>query len=983
MIKQWFSPLVKRIAVLLVIAAVLAGGVLGARYWVNQPKPEKVISSVSESQSEKVSVGENELEGENEPEGESEPRPDQPDKALEFRKLQLQDENGLIPADGLVKAAQQIKAMQANIEDGPVAGIARGTWTWLGPGNVGGRVRSLVIHPTNPNIIWAGSVTGGIWKSTDAGVSWQVLDDFMTNMAVASMIIDPTNPNVLYAGTGEGFYNLDGLQGAGVFKTTDGGTTWTQLSATNTSNWYYVNRLAISPDGTTILAATQSGIWRSTDGGTTWSQKSLTETLDINFNPADGTKAVASGNNKSAWYSTDGGVTWNAATFTAGISGSTSYIYRIETAYAPSNPSIVYASIDVNGGEVWKSTDGGVNYAKMGGANYLQSQGWYDNIIWVDPTDANKLVVGGIDLWRSTTGGTSFTKISNWQLVPASAHADQHVIIQDPGFNGTSNAKVYFGNDGGVYRADNVNTVSTTTGWTELNNNLGITQFYGAAGNPTTGEIIGGTQDNGTLFYTSAGGTEGWTRTYGGDGGFSAADPTDPNYFYGEYVYLNLHRSSNRGASASYIYSGITDAATACANFIAPFILDPNNPNTMLAGGCSLWRSTNVKAATPSWASIKPSGADNISAIAVAPGNSDIIWVGYNNGDVYKTINGTNASPTWTRVDTTTPTLPNRYVTRITVDKDNNNVVYVTLGGFSPDNIWRTANGGTNWTDITGSGLTGIPDLPVRSLVINPNNANWLYVGTELGIFTSVDGGANWTLPHEGPTNTSVDELFWLNPTTLIAASYGRGLYKNVLDTTAPAAPIITAPANGSSTNDTTPTVSGTAEANSTVKVYFDSTLSGSTAANGSGNWSYTPASALAVSAHTVKATATDASSNTSGDSATNTFTVDITVPAAPVITDPANSSSTNDTTPTVSGTAEANSTVRVYFDNVLSGSTTADGSGNWSYTPSSALAGGAHTVKATATDAANNTSGDSNANTFTVNADPGTYKIYLPFVIR
>ncbi len=699
------------------------------------------------------------------------PMSDHPGEALAFRKLQLQDENGNIPADGLVNAANEIKTMLADQDVGASsAGITNGAWTWLGPGNIGGRIRALVIHPTDTKIMWAGSVSGGMWKTTNGGVKWEIMTDFLANMAVASLIIDPQDPNILYAGTGEGFYNGDGIQGAGVFKTIDGGTTWTQLAFTNTPDWYYVNRLAILPTGNVILAATGSGIWRSTDGGDSWVQITLTQTMDINFDPKNFNNAIASGYSGQAWYSTDSGATWNAA------AGLPALADRVEVAYAPSSPSIVYASVEVNSGEIWKSTDGGQIYTLAGtGKNYLGSQGWYDNIIWVDPTNANILVVGGIDLWRSINGGTTLTKISQWWSAPYSAHADNHMIIQDPNFDGVNNKKVYFGNDGGVYAASNVYTVTATKGWTELNNNLGVTQFYGAAGNPTTGEIIGGTQDNGTLFYKPGKGTEGWTTTYGGDGGFSAADPTDPNYFYGEYVYLSMHRSTNRGVSASDISTGIKDVSSSCANFIAPFTLDPNNSNTMLAGGCRLWRSKNVKATVPTWASIKGyDGSFNpISAVAVAPGNANIIWVGYNNGDVFKTANGTASSPSWTKVSTHSPGLPFRYVTRITIDKKNNKKVYVTFGGFSADNIWRTTDSGANWTDITSN----LPDLPVRSLVINPSNSNWLYIGTELGIFTSENGGASWTLPHDGPTNTSVEELFWMK-NFLVAASHGRGLFK-------------------------------------------------------------------------------------------------------------------------------------------------------------------------------------------------------------
>lgn len=729
------------------------------------------------------------------------PRPDHPGEAVLFRRLSLQDEKGNIPLDGLTRGVAHAKAMTAqqpsNAPDG--GGIDNPAWTWIGPGNIGGRIRSIVISPTNANAMWIGSVSGGIWRTTNGGTTWQVVDDFMANLAVSTLIIDPGNFAIMYAGTGEGFYNADGIRGAGVFKSIDGGTTWAQLASTADNNWQYVNRLAFSPNGATLLAGTRSGTWRSTNGGTSWTRVIVTETLDVNFDPTDNLKAVASGYYGRVWYTVDGGVTWNPA---SGVSASAG---RVELAYAPNSPTTVYASVDLSSGTLYKSTNGGQSYTPVStGYGYLGSQGWYDNIVWVDPTNANTVIVGGIDLWRSTNGGSTFTQISQWYNSPYSAHADHHAIVNDPNFNGTSNTTVYFGNDGGLYRAGNVYTVVGTTGWQELNNNLGITQFYGAAGNSSSGVIIGGTQDNGTLRYL--GGTETWDDMYGGDGGYNAADPTNSNYFYGEYVFLNIHRSSNGGTSSDYIsgqyWNGsawawksapyvIDDARLSQANFIAPFIIDPNNATRLLAGGRSLWRTNDARTANttstgPTWANIKAptSGNSNISAIAVAASNSNLIWVGHNNGDVYSTTNGTAITPTWTRADLGTPNLPNnRQVTRLTIDPANTRKIYVTFGGFSADNVWRTTDGGATWTDITGSGLTRLPDVPVRSLVINPNNSNWLYVGTEVGIFASEDGGATWGVPHDGPANVSVDELFWLDSNTLIAATHGRGLYKAVLNT--------------------------------------------------------------------------------------------------------------------------------------------------------------------------------------------------------
>ncbi|MDQ3817915.1 MAG: DUF4214 domain-containing protein, partial [Acidobacteriota bacterium] len=422
----------------------------------------------------------------------------------------------------------------------------------------------------------------------------------------------------------------------------------------------------------------------------------------------------------------------------------------------------------------YRSSDGGQTYTLVNtGKNYLGGQGWYDNIIWVDPTNSNTVIVGGIDLWRGTFDGTNLnlTKISQWQSAPSSAHADNHMIVESPQFNGTTNKTVYFGNDGGIYRTTDVYNVALTSLWTSLNNGLGITQFYGGAGNPTSGRIIGGTQDNGTLRYT--GSTSPWNTPFGGDGGYCAADPTDTNYFYGEYVFLQIHRSTNGGSFSNYIYNGITDAGSgSTANFIAPFILDPNNPNTLLAGGARLWRSADVKAATPTWASIKDTVGSNISAIAVAKGNSDIIWVGHNNGDVYFTTNGTSDTPTWTRVDNGTTPLPNRFCERIVIDPTNSSRVYVTFGGFNTGNVWRTNDSGATWTNISSN----LPAAPVYAFAVWRQNPSFLYAGTEVGIFASADGGLSWSTSNDGPTNCSVDDLFWMN-NTLVAVTHGRGMF--------------------------------------------------------------------------------------------------------------------------------------------------------------------------------------------------------------
>jgi photosystem II stability/assembly factor-like uncharacterized protein len=287
---------------------------------------------------------------------------------LAFRRSRQLDATGLIPPDGRTKVAQQIQAMLA------VGPAAASSWTSIGPGNVGGRIRSIVVHPTSPSTMWLGSVSGGVWKTTNGGASWQSLDDYMKSLSVSSLIIDPTNANVLYAGTGESFAYDHNQSGDGVFKSTNGGSTWTQQAATKCANqgdiffqWCGINRLTIAPNGQTILAATTFGIERSTDGGTTWALVlNNVNAEDINFAPNDSTKAIAGGPH-AAWFSTNSGATWSAAVFTPPFDQATLQdpFARIEIAYARSNPAIVYATLNRGQGELWKSVDGGQHYTQV------------------------------------------------------------------------------------------------------------------------------------------------------------------------------------------------------------------------------------------------------------------------------------------------------------------------------------------------------------------------------------------------------------------------------------------------------------------------------------------------------------------------------------------------------------------------------------------------------------------------------------------
>ncbi|MBL8182322.1 MAG: VCBS repeat-containing protein [Blastocatellia bacterium] len=749
------------------------------------------------------------------------PKGDGPGLAHEWRRLAWKDQNGSVALNGRSAALSQRDAhlAQQKVGERYVPGaISNLVWTSRGPQNVGGRTRSLIVHPSNSNILWAGAVSGGVWKSVDAGQTWIPPNGSLTNFAVSSMAIDPNNPNILYAGTGEGFFNGDGLQGAGLFKSVDGGLNWAVLESTvpdpqNAYHWGRIDRLSVAHDDSNkILAATGTAIYRTTNGGASWTPVRDRKSLYVAFAPNNSSKAIAEVNENDvhkALYSTNGGASWSSALLDGNPFEIQGWLSRIELAYSKSDPNIVYAAFkntSVQGEPVviCRSTDGGQTFvSKASQTNIPAGLGvsWYNNTIWVSPSNSNFVIVGGgsENLHRSTDGGDNFVQIADGSMISSNPHPDEHCIVPDSGFNGTTNKTVYVCNDGGIYKTTDITTASANgSGWTQLNSSYQTTQYYGAAGNGDSEIIYGGTQDNATLRLKPD--SQNAIFTYGGDGGFSAVDPLDSNYCYGEHIGLRIHRVINCTSSslqwfdAKDIHNGISDVSNGYTSFISPFVLDMSSPNRMLAGGASLWRTSNVRGNgnpndQPTWTNIKSNSSNTrISAIAISPSNSDFVWISERNdnggdeGRIYKTSNATTGSVSWTTVDDngSSNPLPNRYVTRILIDKTDSAKVYVAFGGFTDGNLWKTSNGGSTWQDITG---TGLPNVPIRGIAQHPNNSSKLYIGTEIGVFTSDNDGATWAPVLSGPANVSVDEVsFMSNSTYLLAATHGRGIWVTDVD---------------------------------------------------------------------------------------------------------------------------------------------------------------------------------------------------------
>ncbi len=677
------------------------------------------------------------------------------------------------------------------------------SWTSIGPGNIGGRIRAILIRPNHTSTLLIGAVSGGVWKTTDGGASWFPTMDNDNPLAIDCMV---NRGDTVYAGTGEGWGNMDAVYGGGIYKSTDFGDTWSLLPSTatidplSTISWNFKNvlKLAFDPDGN-LYAVTKAfnykdgvgnfrsngGLFRSTDGGASWSKIS-SDSIGYYYNgcdviPITSSTILFAAQHSGIYKTTNGGTNWLHIT-----SGLPTSFDRISMTQDPNSSNTIYAvfseyntSTDQAG--IYKSIDGGSNWsalstpgtiASTGNASYLGGQGWYDNTIAVDPKNSNNIYVGGVDMMKSTDGGGSWFQLTYWSTSYGKpyVHADHHATT----FDTMQTNVLYDGNDGGIYK-----TTDGGASWTALNNDLSITQFYGGCAYPTGNTFLGGTQDNGHLSYD--GSNSNWTEVFGGDGGYAAIDQSNSSTIYEEYVYLQLHKSINGGGSWNNAYNGLTDAnSSSLCLFIAPFAIDPENSSVLIAGSDKVWITTN---ATINWkkSSSTLSSGQLISAVTVVNSSSPYLgFAGTTGGKIFKCTSLTGNSDSWTEI---TPSSNNgAYVRRIVVDPSNLQHIYACYSGYNNDGITPTkhvlysSDQGTTWTDISGY----LPDVPVHSLVIDPYDSQILYIGTEIGVYETTNGGTNWINTTTGMASyVPVDELVLQTATNnLLAFTHGRGVFK-------------------------------------------------------------------------------------------------------------------------------------------------------------------------------------------------------------
>ena len=633
------------------------------------------------------------------------------------------------------------------------------TWTELGPfawtytsgWNPGvGRITSVAVHPSNPSVIYVSSPGGGIWKSTNGGTSWVPLIDNVNSgwMSIFHLIIDPANQNVVYASVISG----------GVLKSTDAGATWAATGSGPSS----AKQVKIHPSNSNIIfCAAGNGIWRSVNAGASWTQVSTSTMEDIEFNPQDPNIMYASGSTGTScvWRSADNGLTWTPIGTASGITNTGRTLLGV----SPANPNVVYA-VQASGslfGRMYKSTDAGLTYtttvvgSPSSGTNYFgydpsgtgtTGQATYDMAICVSPTDANEVHIAGIICWKSTNGGTSFTATTVWSYPNSTGynHADVHALEW---VNGT----IWSGSDGGIYKSTN-----NAGDWTDLSSGLGIRQFYRITCSKTDPNVITtGAQDNGSSFRRSNGT---WIDWLGADGMDNAISPTNAAIAIGTSQNGSIYKTTNSGAS----YTGLTSPSS--GNWITPLVMHPTSHDTVYGGWTGVWRSGNGGS---TWTNLSPSITVKLDVLAVAPSNTKYIYTSTGTTLYRTTDGGTN----WTTL--TAPAT----ITSIFVSKYNPLKIWYTCNS-STYQVFVSTDGGSTYSSIS----TGLPALSARSVVVDEDAFNAIYVGMNIGVYYRDDNTGAWNQLATGLPLVAVNEVeIQKSGNKLRVATYGRGIWETDL----------------------------------------------------------------------------------------------------------------------------------------------------------------------------------------------------------
>jgi trimeric autotransporter adhesin len=726
---------------------------------------------------------------------------DGPELAAQMEYERTKDPaTGLVPREKLMLAMEETKISRASSQF--TEGVNALTWIERGPntdavgpssgnprpnaGVASGRIRAVMVDSNDATrkTVFAGSVAGGLWKTTDitaSPASWVPVNDYLSNLAIADICQDPRVGfrNIMYFCTGESYFNADAVRGNGVFKSTDGGATWNLLPSTTS----YVNGTRIKCDylGNIYLATRGTGLLRSTvaSGGAAWTNITPTglnsdiSDMEISSTAVAGRLHVVSGIfSTQAYRYTDIPITVAAGTWTAPTTAFPSYVMRAEIACSGNTLFALPADANQQIPTIYKSTNGGTTWAATGGqptvnwagGSATNGQGWYALGVDIDPSNPNNCIVGGLDTWKTIDGGTSWTKLSEWVGTTGQyVHADIQKILWYDGGN-----KLLFASDGGMfYSADKGTTIR------DRNVGLRIKQFYSCAIHPTaTNYFLAGAQDNGVHQFNNAG-LSGSVEITGGDGAYVAIDQDQPQYQFGSYVFNIYRRSTDGGASWSTVNF---NPVTSTGQFINPFDYD-NTANIMycgdVAGSYRRWTDPQT-GSTSTVPSITGFGGGSVLAVNVSPYTANRVYFGTSNGRVVQ-VDAANTIASGSAGTNLSTGLPTGSIVCVNEGTSDQNLVAI-YSNYGINNVWVSTNGGTSWTACDGN----LPNMPVRWALFYPGDNSKMYIATETGVWeTDLLNGAStiWTANSTFP-NVRTDMLKYRPlDRTIAAATHGRGLW--------------------------------------------------------------------------------------------------------------------------------------------------------------------------------------------------------------
>lgn len=700
---------------------------------------------------------------------------------MEQWRMMKEDENGNIPSGMYAKWHDADKAMSHKKEQN--TGLVN--VQEIGPNNIGGRTRDLIVDMADSKRLLACAISGGLWESPDNGNSWSQVNDLSPNLNVTSITQNPFDHDVFYYGTGEGAGNSSGAPGEGVFKSTDGGKTFTQLESTMNTDFDYIWDIAHSlvDDQTLFVATTNRGLWRSKDGGATFEQVFVASSDVHDFEVFPDGSLMLAVESRGVFKSPSGDVN-SFQRLTQGLPNSG--FNRLEIEYADSFPDVVYALFakgtnGYNGTSlgVWKTSNGGDSWTYMGnpvertGANF--GFPWYTLALGVDPVDTQLLVAGSAGFVHSRNGG------EDWNTAN-SGHADHHVYTFRPDKPGY----FYLGCDGGVYE---YNWETVDRRYVDKNTGYNVTQFYAGSYMPDTLGVIGGTQDNGTNY--SIDGRAKFNEVYGGDGAFCHIHQEAPQIAYVSSQNGNLRKTSRvdfpvpqTSRVLNELDANRDGTVDDGAYFIHPFEMNyKNGEELFFPTRRRLWFSFD---GAGSWRVITGNRAGFYAVGIPNTAETEKVYVGGDNLQIVRVDDPYNSEPgdeVSLRKNFASGT-QGSFISSIVVHPQDDGVIFLALSNFSSaSRVWRVDGADTDdpqWTSL-GKGLP--ESLPANSIAVDPNRPDSFFaVATDFGLYTTKDAGNTW-IKEERIPNVAIHQLrMRYKDRRLFIYTHGRGIFSADLE---------------------------------------------------------------------------------------------------------------------------------------------------------------------------------------------------------